>query len=1207
MSKLGIVFSGGGGKGAYEVGAWKALNEFGLDKNVEAVAGTSVGGLNGALFIQGDVEAAESLWRGISKDQIMSLNKDNLARKAASYASTLFTPSLAAKAVLAIIGLSQAQGLFNQSGLKYLIEKSEACDHVSQSKIPFHVCALNSSTRKLEYPDLSDKAPESIVQWLLASAAIPIVFDGIDIEDITYFDGGVLPGEYSDNTPYKVLIEQHNCTHIINLYLERDPQLSQTVKQYPNVRFWNIVPTKGFDGLIAPLNFTPENAGKLIDEGYEDVKRILEQFKDFQDTEERFISVVDKLADDSENFTQSVDLNKQLRSGEFESYDSLQEVTQQVAMEIDAQEQTFIDNKIDTLIGELQNNSTDLLNEAFSAITTLTSTEGAINTQLEQSRFGRIIGNLTGSNNARQAEVNHGLNRAIYANQRLIQKLNHKNMLTMEVVASLSNKTNYLMNHVNVLYGSVQMTEHRLNRSLALMKNGFEVLEAELSQKVAHVSQRVDALERNQIINDWFHVATAKGLASNTYQSLLGLTSSFYLTSGRTWENNELARYVNALKVLNIDNEELVPATLIWQAQENKLIDNVEGQYILPIASQKENDFPILKGIQMATEISSERDIIGELESDLGLNLFTPRPAKELGLELLHAMRQNDRRPATVNIFSDEVPLLDSGIIASQVQSKWLSVVSGLVDINNQHLNDESIKDQLAFITSRINSFKVIIPIIGKFSAGKSTLLNAYLGKDYLKVNIAPETAIATELTYGEIEQFTVYFDDDTQPTLHALSTLQDYQPGENAEYIRVELNNQRLKNRRNVVLVDMPGFDARNKLHQKAIATYLERGDYFVTLFPADIPFDNTVVERLEEIYYDHGKDIGCLLSKSARKSAIELEKSIKQIKKTLQERIQDSFDVTNIETQDKQLYTIKGFEMMVDNTANQFDYLLKHRYQSVLSAVITTIEEALKEQSSYTSNTAVEIKNKISGLEQSYAEEQKTLQQLLSELEYNLCSVGKEKITAKISSVLSNNTSRLVSAAKSNTLSDSMASIVRPVVQIELDELIQKELERFERKLESNETISVDGIGVHLDIPALEKEKFSLSSGTIAGAISLVVLGPIAGVVIGVLGGLLGKKKDNEAERDAQIEQQIRGQIVPEAISQIMDTVTEHLSRVMRNFSQQLNITLEQKQQAHNEQLVVLQQQHKEQSDTFEDTKQKLSLALANVATLKQSIESN
>lgn len=1205
MSKLGIVFSGGGGKGAYEVGAWKALREFGLDKNVEAVAGTSVGGLNGALFVKGDVEAAEKLWRGISKDQIMSLNKDNLARKAASFASTLFTPSLAARAALAITGLSQSQGLFNQSGLKYLIEQSGACDGVCQSDIPFHVCALNSSTRKLEYPDLTDKTPTSIVQWLLASAAIPIVFDGIDIDGTTYFDGGVLPGEYSDNTPYKVLIEKHNCTHIINLYLERDPQLAQTVKQYPNVRFWNIVPTREFDGLIAPLNFTPENAGKLIDEGYEDVKRILEQFKDFQDTEERFVAVVDKLTDASKDFDQSVELNKQLRSGHFETYDSLQQVTQQVAMEIEAQEQTFIDNSVDTLIEEMKGNSTELLNEAFSSITALASTEGIINSQLEQSRFGRIIGNLTGSNSVRQSEVNHGLSRAIYANQRLIQKLNHKNMLTMEVVASLSNKTSYLMKHVDVLYGSIQMTEHRLNRSLTLMKHGFEVLESELSQKIVNVSQRVDALERNQIINDWFHTATAQGLASNSYQTLLNLTSSFYVTSGRTWETNELARYINALKLLKLDEEELVPATLILQSQECNLIDNVEGEYILPIASSKQNDYPLLRGIQMANEIESERDIIGELELDLSLNLFTPRPAKELGLELLHALRQNDRRATTIHSSCKDTLLLEHGVVASELQYQWLSVVEQLEDINSQHLNDDSVKEQLQFVRSRISNFKVVIPIIGKFSAGKSSLLNSYLGYDYLKVNIAAETAVATELTYGMTEQFTVHYVDDTPVSVYPLDTLHSFQPSDHVAHITVELNNQRLKNRRGAILVDMPGFDARNVAHQKAIATYLERGDYFVTLFPADIPFDNSVMERLEEIYYDYSRDIGCLISKSARKSEFELVKSVEQLKLTLSERLQDSFDVMSIETQDKQLYSIKGFEVMIDNAVSQFDHLLKHRYQSAILALITSIEEALKTKNSYMSNSAVEIEEKINALERSFNEEKQSLQLMLNELEYNLCSVGKEQITSKVSSELSNNTLNLVSAAKSNTLSDSIVSIVRPVVQLEIDELIRIELERFKRKLESNVTVSLEGIGVHLDIPPQEKEKFSLIAGTIAGGISIAMLNPIVGIFVGVFGGLLGKKRSNETERDHQIEQEIRGQIIPEATSQIIDMVAEHLNRVMKNFSEQLNITLEQKLRAHNEQLMSLNKQHKKQSDILEETKQKLTEALVYVSTLKQRID--
>ena len=37
--KIGLVFAGGGGKGAYHIGVWKALREYGIDKNITAVAG----------------------------------------------------------------------------------------------------------------------------------------------------------------------------------------------------------------------------------------------------------------------------------------------------------------------------------------------------------------------------------------------------------------------------------------------------------------------------------------------------------------------------------------------------------------------------------------------------------------------------------------------------------------------------------------------------------------------------------------------------------------------------------------------------------------------------------------------------------------------------------------------------------------------------------------------------------------------------------------------------------------------------------------------------------------------------------------------------------------------------------------------------------------------------------------------------------------
>ena len=80
MAKLGLVFSGGGGKGAYQIGVWKALEEFGLTDKVEVVAGTSVGALNALLFAQRNYELAEHVWLHIRQEDIINIDPDFIFR-----------------------------------------------------------------------------------------------------------------------------------------------------------------------------------------------------------------------------------------------------------------------------------------------------------------------------------------------------------------------------------------------------------------------------------------------------------------------------------------------------------------------------------------------------------------------------------------------------------------------------------------------------------------------------------------------------------------------------------------------------------------------------------------------------------------------------------------------------------------------------------------------------------------------------------------------------------------------------------------------------------------------------------------------------------------------------------------------------------------------------------------------------------------------
>lgn len=68
--ELGLVLSGGGGKGAYEIGCLEALRDAGI-KDFSTIVGTSVGSLNAALVAQGELDTARRIWKTISRSKVL--------------------------------------------------------------------------------------------------------------------------------------------------------------------------------------------------------------------------------------------------------------------------------------------------------------------------------------------------------------------------------------------------------------------------------------------------------------------------------------------------------------------------------------------------------------------------------------------------------------------------------------------------------------------------------------------------------------------------------------------------------------------------------------------------------------------------------------------------------------------------------------------------------------------------------------------------------------------------------------------------------------------------------------------------------------------------------------------------------------------------------------------------------------------------------
>ena len=841
----------------------------------------------------------------------------------------------------------------------------------------------------------------------------------------------------------------------------------------------------------------------------------------------------------------------------------------------------------------------DRLEHAFNTITTLASTEGRINAQLEQSHVSRVLGSVSGSNAKLQAGVNYDLNRAIYSSQLLIQKLNHKQVLTMEAMVSLANKTNYLMTHVNVLYGSVKKLEQNVFQSVALMKQGIEALAHQCDIRFNQLENRIDNLERSQLVNNWYNNTKSKCISLNTLQPselLIRVTLGFYNDLGREWSNSELSSFTNLLHDIGLHQALLTPCSLFSPNSAKLFLNNIQANAILPVPPKHQQFHPLLKGLQIASDAQNDataEEINQTIEQQLGLALNNELSGYEVGLELLHSLKCNDKRlPAYSN--TGNLSLLSANEHTT-MQAQLLAQVTTYKKINDDILINKNIRDDLAFLQNKIEQFKVIIPVIGQFSAGKSSLLNNYLGQDYLNCDINPETAVATELSYSEDEHIIINYIDNKLSERKELGELQSLTIDENIFYIQVFINNQKLKSRPNLVLVDMPGFASNNTGHSKAIACYLERGDYFINLIPSEKAFDATAINQLQEINLNYEKDIAHIVSKSNRLPSSKLLAVKSQLQAYLTEALESGITIGHIEN----LGTNKNiidFENAVDTALNQFDTLLCKRYSQQLAKLAGHITSAINGLKKSSQSSEAQIQEQINKSHSAFSSVENKLQASLKDLEYNLCSVGKEQLIQRSQQVLGSSVSVLVSAAKSNQVSQKINDLLRPVLQQGVDNLVKQELQKLDKKLDIISEQQHSDVKITLNIPAEQKEAFSTAYAAVAAGVATVILGPLGGIVSGIIGGLLGRK-DNAEEREQQIESQVREQVIPQAVNMAVEHCTQQLNSAVSKIKQAVLSSFEQEQNDLKQSIEHLKQQLQQSEDAFNEQQLKFDNALIQI----------
>ncbi|HIS62495.1 MAG TPA: dynamin family protein [Candidatus Scybalomonas excrementigallinarum] len=523
-----------------------------------------------------------------------------------------------------------------------------------------------------------------------------------------------------------------------------------------------------------------------------------------------------------------------------------------------------------------------------------------------------------------------------------------------------------------------------------------------------------------------------------------------------------------------------------------------------------------------------------------------------------------------------------------------------------------NIKREMEYLANINRDYKINILMIGGFSVGKSALLNKLIGKEVLKENIKPETALATELHFSEKERIIANYFNGVRKEVDDINTI-DIDKVRNLEYY---LSSENLKCQPDYVFVDTPGFDSGIEKHNKALMQYVDRGTVFFLVVDCERgTISESALNFMNEVS-NYSGDIAVILNKCDKK----IEEEVIEIKEHIEELLLATcgreFPViyTSIKDKDvdkKILELVKIFEPQ---------YLYEKNMKALIDNKCIAICEALellKEKKDFD----------LSDLDEEINRREDIKRRLLDQIEIQkkrmrtkIHSDVKEKIISSIQIQLVSNVHLLANAYKGGieTFQKQVIEIIRPILINEVENYSSIAYEDFVRNLSlesdnSNRFDDINDIVVSVynkiksigesknllltsdkDNELLEKGTGIYKSITSILAIAVTNINPIIELVIVFLPDIIkllnvftGSSKEQE------LMEAIQNRIIPQIVAKIRTELEYSLTQIedvmVGNISTSIDEIIEVENEAlenvKNKKSVALEEYEKYISEITED----------------------
>ena len=188
-----------------------------------------------------------------------------------------------------------------------------------------------------------------------------------------------------------------------------------------------------------------------------------------------------------------------------------------------------------------------------------------------------------------------------------------------------------------------------------------------------------------------------------------------------------------------------------------------------------------------------------------------------------------------------------------------------------ESLEQKSIAERLRAIEERTQnpSAQLILPLLGEFSAGKTSLINALTDSKVLEIASRPTTATLYQIFFGSTENKAVALTAEGESVELQLDSMKNE---ELLKYPTVNLFDTSTKVPKDIIFVDTPGLSSPDPKHREVLISILPRVDAILLTVDANQPITRSLLAFVKEMRLAE-KPIYLILNKTDTKSTGELQ----------------------------------------------------------------------------------------------------------------------------------------------------------------------------------------------------------------------------------------------------------------------------------------------------------------------------------------------